>query len=134
CFITTTGVGVLDGRVQGVAAVRPGDAVLVSGPIGEHGITVLLARGELDIAADDLVSDTAPLHELSAAVLDAARGGVRVMRDATRGGVATVLNEIARATELAVVVDEAAVPVRPVVTGAAELLGIDPLYLACEGR
>jgi hydrogenase expression/formation protein HypE len=133
CYITTTGIGWLD-RPHGMSPrqARPGDSVLVSGPIGDHGITILLARGELDIAAD-LVSDTAPLHAATAALLDAA-DGVRVMRDATRGGVATVLNEIAEAAQVAVVVDEAAVPVRPAVTGACELLGIDPLYVACEGR
>lgn len=133
CYINTAGVGVLD-RPQAytAAAVRPGDAVLVSGPIGEHGVTIMLARGELDIEAE-VVSDTAPLHELVAALLDAAPG-VRVLRDATRGGVATILNEVARAAGVAVVVDDAAVPVRPAVTGACELLGIDPLYVACEGR
>jgi hydrogenase expression/formation protein HypE len=132
CYITTTGVGWLrrPHRMDAREA-RPGDAVLVSGPIGDHGVTILLARGELDIDAD-LVSDTAPLHVATAALLDAAR--VRVMRDATRGGVATVLNEIAEAAGVALVVDEAAVPVRPAVTGACELLGIDPLYVACEGR
>ena len=115
------------------AAARPGDVVLVSGPIGDHGITVMLARGELDISAD-IVSDTAPLHEISAGLLDAAGDGVRLLRDATRGGVATICNEVATAAQVAVVLDEAALPVRPVVNGASELLGIDPLYVACEGR
>ncbi|GAA2453856.1 hydrogenase expression/formation protein HypE [Actinomadura vinacea] len=132
CYVNTAGVGVLErADALGAAAVRPGDAVLVSGPIGEHGVTIMLARGELDIEAD-LRSDTAPLHEPIAALLDA--GGVRMLRDATRGGVATVLNEMARAAETGIVVDEDAVPVRPVVNGACELLGIDPLYVACEGR
>ena len=133
CYVNTAGVGVIEypGRL-GVATARPGDAVLVSGPVGDHGVTVMLARGELDIEAD-LVSDTAPVHGLVAELL-AATSGVRAMRDATRGGVATILNEVARAAEVAVVVDEAAVPVRPEVRGAAELLGIDPLYVACEGR
>ncbi|GII00135.1 hydrogenase expression/formation protein HypE [Planobispora takensis] len=133
CYVNTAGVGVIDrpGRL-GAATVRPGDAVLVSGPVGAHGITIMLARGELDIEAD-LVSDTAPLHGLVAALL-AAAPGVRVMRDATRGGVATVLNEVAGAAGVAVVVDERAVPVEPEVRGASELLGIDPLYVACEGR
>jgi hydrogenase expression/formation protein HypE len=107
--------------------------VLVSGPIGDHGVTIMLARGELDISAD-IVSDTAPLHEITAALLDAAGDGVRLLRDATRGGVATICNEVAAASGVAVVLDEAAVPVRPVVNGASELLGIDPLYVACEGR
>ncbi|MDF2980025.1 MAG: hypE [Actinomycetospora sp.] len=107
--------------------------VIVSGPLGDHGITIMIARGELDIEAD-LSSDTAALHELTAGLLDAGGDGVRVLRDATRGGVATILNEIAAASQTAVVVDEASVPVREVVSGAAELLGIDPLYVACEGR
>ncbi|WP_024876788.1 hydrogenase expression/formation protein HypE [Saccharomonospora piscinae] len=132
CYINTTGVGLLPpDRALGIHTARPGDAVLVSGPVGEHGVTVMLARGELDIEAD-LVSDTAPLGELCARLL--ATGGVRAMRDATRGGVATVLNEVARAADVAVVVDEDAVPVRDEVRGACELLGIDPLYVACEGR
>jgi hydrogenase expression/formation protein HypE len=133
CYVNTAGIGVLDRPVAlSPGAVRPGDAVIVSGPIGEHGVTVMLARGELDIEAE-VASDTAPLHELVAALLDAGPA-VRILRDATRGGVATVLNEVAQAAGVAVVLDEAAVPVRPVVTGACELLGIDPLYVACEGR
>jgi len=133
CYINTAGVGVLEREVTlRASGVRPGDAVLVSGPIGEHGVTILLARGELDIEAD-LDSDTAPLNELAAALLDAVPG-VRMMRDATRGGVATILNEVAVAAQVSVVVNEAAVPMLPVVTGACELLGIDPLYVACEGR
>jgi hydrogenase expression/formation protein HypE len=133
CYINTAGIGVIrDDRVLGVATARPGDAVLVSGAIGDHGITVMLARGELDIAAD-LTSDTAPLNDIVATLL-AAVPGVRAMRDATRGGVATILNEIARDADVAVVVREDAVPVRPEVRGACEILGIDPLYVACEGR
>ncbi|WP_433273017.1 hydrogenase expression/formation protein HypE [Pseudonocardia xinjiangensis] len=134
CYITTAGVGVLERPVVlSAAAAKPGDVVLVSGPIGDHGITVMLARGELDISAD-IVSDTAPLHEITAGLLDAAGEGVRLLRDATRGGVATICNEVAVAAQVAVVLDEAALPVRPVVNGASELLGIDPLYVACEGR
>ena len=133
CYITTAGVGVIAGPKElGVATARPGDAILVSGPIGEHGVTVMLARGELDIEAD-LVSDTAPLHTLVADLM-AAAPGVRAMRDATRGGVATILNEVARAAEVAAVVNEDDIPVRDEVRGACELLGIDPLYVACEGR
>jgi len=134
CYITTAGVGLLDRPATlSAAAAQPGDVVLVSGPIGDHGITVMLARGELDIEAD-IVSDTAPLHELTAALLDAVPDGVRLLRDATRGGVATICNEVAVASQVAVVLDESAVPVRPEVNGASELLGIDPLYVACEGR
>lgn len=118
----------------GMAHARPGDVVLVSGPIGDHGVTIMLARGELDLEAD-LRSDTASLAGLVERLLAATSGGgVRAMRDATRGGVATVLNELAMAAGVGVVVDEDAVPVREAVRGAAELLGIDPLYVACEGR
>jgi hydrogenase expression/formation protein HypE len=115
-----------------VATARPGDVVIVSGPIGEHGITIMLARGELDIESE-VTSDTAPLNGLVERLLDAARACAG-LRDATRGGVATICNEVARAAGVAVVVDEEAVPVRPDVRGACELLGIDPLYVACEGR
>lgn len=132
-YINTSGVGVLERPVDvGAQNVRPGDAVLVSGPIGEHGITIMLARGDLDIEAD-ITSDTAPLNGLIDNVLQATTA-VRCMRDATRGGVATVLNEVAGASEVAVVIDEKLVPVSPIVTGASEILGIDPLYVACEGR
>jgi hydrogenase expression/formation protein HypE len=133
CYVNTAGVGVIERPGElGVATARPGDAVIVSGPIGEHGITIMLARGELDIESE-VESDTAPLNELVERLLDAAPG-VRGLRDATRGGVATICNEVARAAGVAVVVDEEAVPVRPDVRGACELLGIDPLYVACEGR
>ena len=134
CYLNTAGIGLLERDLTlTAAAARPGDAVLVSGPIGEHGVTIMLARGDLGIESG-VSSDTAPLHDLSAVLLDRLGDGVRCLRDATRGGVATVLNEIAGDSEVAVVVDEAAVPVRAEVTGACELLGIDPLYVACEGR
>jgi hydrogenase expression/formation protein HypE len=134
CYINTAGVGVLERPAElGAHRCRPGDAVIVSGPIGDHGVTVMLARGELEIESD-VTSDTAPLHGLVAALLDAVPDGVRAMRDATRGGVATILNEMAKASNVAVIVDEDTVPVRPEVNGACEILGIDPLYVACEGR
>ncbi len=133
CFINTAGVGVLERDITlGADRVRPGDAVLVSGPIGDHGVTIMLARGELDISSD-VTSDTAPLAGLVDTLLSAT-DGVRCLRDATRGGVATILNEVAVASDVAVVVDEAAVPMRTEVRGASEILGIDPLYVACEGR
>ena len=133
CYINTAGVGVIERPVElSAAKARPGDVVLVSGPIGDHGVTIMLARGELDIESD-VESDTAPLHELIGRVLDATTG-VRCMRDATRGGVATILNEVAVASDVAIVIDENAVPMRPEVRGASEILGIDPLYVACEGR
>ena len=133
CYINTAGVGVIERDVElGARFARPGDAVLVSGPIGEHGITIMLCRGELDIESD-ITSDTAPLHGLAAGLLDAT-SGVRCMRDATRGGVATVLNEVAATAAVGIRIDENAIPLRPDVVGACEVLGIDPLYVACEGR
>jgi hydrogenase expression/formation protein HypE len=133
CYINTAGVGVIERPLSlGAAHVKPGDAVLVSGPIGDHGVPIMLARGELDIVAD-IASDTAPLTGLVDRLLTAT-AAVRCLRDATRGGVATVLNEVARAADVAVVLDERAIPVRPEVRGACEILGIDPLYVACEGR
>lgn len=132
-FVTTAGVGAIpEGRVLDAGAVEVGDAVLVSGPIAEHGIAVLLARGDLAIEAD-VRSDTAPLHGLVEVLLDAAPG-TRWLRDATRGGVGTVCNELARDTDLTVVLEEAELPVKAQVASACELLGIDPLYVANEGR
>jgi hydrogenase expression/formation protein HypE len=134
CYINTAGVGIIERPVElGAHRCRPGDAILVSGSIGDHGITIMLARGELDIEAD-IASDTAALHTLVGSLFDAVPDGVRALRDATRGGVATILNEMAKASGVAMVVDEQTVPVRPEVTGASEILGIDPLYVACEGR
>jgi hydrogenase expression/formation protein HypE len=137
CYINTAGIGIIardfgDLGALGVARARPGDVLVVSGPVGDHGVTIMLARGELDIEAD-VRSDTAPLNGLVAALLDAVPS-VRAMRDATRGGVATILNEIARAADVGVLASEADIPVRAEVRGACELLGIDPMYVACEGR
>ena len=133
CYINTAGIGVVEHEVSlGVVNAQPGDVVIVSGPIGDHGVTIMLARGELDIEAD-IVSDTAPLNGLVADLLSATTG-VRALRDATRGGVATILNEVAAAAGVGVLVNEDAIPVTPVVRGASELLGIDPMYVACEGR
>jgi hydrogenase expression/formation protein HypE len=133
CYINTAGVGVIERDTSlGVAQARPGDAILVSGPIGDHGVTIMLARGELDIEAD-IGSDTAPLNGLVSSLLEQV-DGVRALRDATRGGVATILNEIATAAQAGIVVNESDLPVRAEVRGASELLGIDPMYVACEGR
>jgi hydrogenase expression/formation protein HypE len=133
CYINTAGVGLIERDVTlGAARARPGDAIIVSGPIGDHGITIMLARGELDIEAD-ICSDTAPLNGLVAELLNSVPS-VRAMRDATRGGVATILNEIAKAANVGVLVSEDDIPVRAEVRGASELLGIDPMYVACEGR
>ena len=131
---TPPGVGLIERTTpsSGSRTARPGDAIIVSGPIGDHGVTIMLARGELDIEAD-IESDTAPLNGLVAGLL-AATAGVRALRDATRGGVATILNEIAKAADVGVLVTEDAIPVRAEVRGASELLGIDPMYVACEGR
>jgi hydrogenase expression/formation protein HypE len=133
-YIVTTGVGlVAEGVVLAPQLVRPGDKVLVSGTIGDHGVAIMLARGDLDIEAD-VRSDTQPLWPIAAALMDVCGAGLRCMRDATRGGVATVLNEIALAAEVGIVLEESRVPVRPEVTGAGEILGIDPLYVANEGK
>jgi hydrogenase expression/formation protein HypE len=134
CYINTAGVGLIchDGAELGVARAQPGDVIIASGPIGDHGITIMLARGELDIEAD-VQSDTAALNGLVAGLL-AATDGVRALRDATRGGVATILNEIAKSAGVGVLANEDDIPVRTEVRGACELLGIDPMYVACEGR
>jgi hydrogenase expression/formation protein HypE len=131
-FITTAGVGVIPpGRLLAATQARPGDLVLVNGPLGDHGAAVMAARGDLALETT-LESDCRPLHGLMAALLDAAPG-TRCARDATRGGVAAVLNEIAIAADAGISIDEASIPVRPAVAGVCEILGLDPLYLANEG-
>ena len=132
-YVTTAGIGVvaLDAGL-GPERARPGDRVLVSGTLGDHGMAVMIARGELELEVE-LVSDTAPVHELTASLLELG-DGLRWMRDPTRGGLATALNELVQQANLAVVLDEAALPLRPAVVGACEILGIDPLYVANEGR
>ncbi|HEV3340232.1 MAG TPA: hydrogenase expression/formation protein HypE [Pirellulales bacterium] len=133
-YISTTGIGVIDPRADlHIARVRPGDRVLVSGPIGNHGMAIMLARAELEIRAD-IRSDTRSLLGLTEALLASAGTGIKWMRDATRGGVATVLNELAREAGVAVTIDEAAVPLDDEVRGACELLGVDPLHVANEGQ
>jgi len=132
-YVTTAGIGLLDLRaVLGVGRVRPGDRVLVSGGIAEHGIAVMLARGNLELELD-VESDTAPLNGLTAA-LCALGPELRWMRDPTRGGLATTLNELAAGAGATVVLDETAIPVRDDVRAACEILGIDPLYVANEGK
>jgi hydrogenase expression/formation protein HypE len=133
-YACTSGIGVVDPRASmATAALRPGDRILVSGPIGEHGTAIMLARGEFDLEAE-IESDTCSLWPAVDALLEEAGPALRCMRDATRGGVASALNELARASRVAMLVSEAAVPVRPAVAGAAELLGIDPMYVANEGK
>nr|WP_277873018.1 hydrogenase expression/formation protein HypE [Raineyella fluvialis] len=131
-FITTAGVGLVpSGRSLGAARVERGDRVLVSGPIADHGMAVMLARGDLAIEAP-IRSDTRAINSLVEALV-AAAPGTRWMRDATRGGLATVLNELARACGLGVVVEDDAVPVREMTRAACDMLGLDPLYVANEG-
>jgi hydrogenase expression/formation protein HypE len=133
-YICTSGIGAVDQRASlSTAALRPGDRVIVSGTIGEHGTAIMLARDEFELEAD-VESDTRSLWPAVDALLDEAGPSLRCMRDATRGGVASALNELARASGVAILVDEAAVPVVPAVMGAAELLGIDPMYVANEGK
>lgn len=133
-YITTAGIGApIPGLELDAGKVRPGDAVLLSGPVGDHGITILLARGELDFEAD-ICSDTRPLLGLVLSLAQAAGSGVRWMRDPTRGGVATALNELARDSRLGIVIFEERVPVTNAVRGACELLGLDPLHIANEGQ
>ena len=133
-YICTTGVGMVDPRADlAPDRLRPGDQILVSGPVGEHGTAIMLARNEFDLDAE-LESDTRPLWPAVDALLEAGGEDVHCLRDATRGGVASVLNELARASRVSVVVREAQVPVSPIVHAAAELLGIDPMYVANEGK
>jgi hydrogenase expression/formation protein HypE len=133
-YLTTAGVGAVDPRASlSPAGLRPGDRILVSGTIGDHGTAIMLARGEFDLDAE-VESDTRSLWPAADALLDAAGPQLRCMRDATRGGVASVLNELARASGVAMVVREGDVPVQPAVAGAAEILGIDPMYVANEGK
>ena len=133
-YITTTGIGrIMPQVVLDAQSVCPGDKILLSGPIGDHGITILLARGELDLAAD-LSSDTRCVLPLVEAVVKAAGPGIRWMRDPTRGGVATSLNELARDCGLGIVLLEEDIPMRDQVRGACELLGLDPLHIANEGQ
>lgn len=133
-YITTTGIGrLLSGVEIAPQSVRPGDRVLLSGPIGDHGITILLARGELDLESE-LRSDTRSVFPLVHALVREAGAGVRWMRDPTRGGVATSLNELARDCGLGIVLFEEKVPVHDSVRGACEILGLDPLHIANEGQ
>jgi hydrogenase expression/formation protein HypE len=131
-FITTTGIGrIREGVKTGGALARPGDAVIVTGDVGRHGCTILLARNEYGIVAD-VDSDCAPLWGAVDSVLTAA-SGVHVIRDATRGGVGTVLYEIAAESDVGVRLNAADIPVDPAVSGVCGMLGLDPLYLANEG-
>lgn len=132
-FVNTAGIGwIPDGRMIGGEQAQPGDVVLISGTLGDHGIAVLSARGELGFEAD-VTSDVAPLNHLITAVIEAAPH-THVLRDPTRGGLATTLNEIAAQSQVAILLDEASIPVKPAVRAACEMLGFDPLYVANEGK
>ena len=132
-FINTAGIGwIPDGREIGGQLAQPGDVVLVSGPVGAHGIAVLAARGELGFETE-IQSDVAPLNHMIQALLQAAPH-THVLRDPTRGGLATTLNEIAQQSQVGIWVDEQAIPVLPAVRAASEMLGFDPLYIANEGK
>ncbi len=133
-YICTTGLGWRDQRASmSPSALCPGDRILLSGSIGEHGMAIMLARGEFDLDAS-IESDSRSLWPAVDALLSAVGPELRCMRDATRGGVASVLNELARSSSVAMVVREGAIPVDPAVAGAAEILGIDPMYVANEGK
>ncbi len=133
-YICTTGLGRLDPRADlSPRSLRPGDRILVSGRVGDHGTAIMLARGEFDLAAP-IESDSRCLWPSVDALLAAAGPSLRCMRDATRGGVASVLNELASASGVAIQILEDRVPVHPAVAGACELLGIDPMYVANEGK
>lgn len=132
-YINTTGIGLIPPGLEiGGACAKPGDVVILSGTIGDHGIAVLAARGELGFETD-VRSDSAPLNHLIAAMLEAS-SNIHVLRDPTRGGVATTLNEIAHQSQTCIMLQEASIPVRPAVASVCEMLGFDPLYVANEGK
>jgi hydrogenase expression/formation protein HypE len=132
-FMTTTGIGVIrEGVDLGAHLAQPGDVVLVNGLLGDHGAAILCARGDMALETP-IESDCACLNGLIEAILRTAPG-VRFMRDATRGGIATILNEIAEASRVAIEINETATPIRDEVKGFCEILGLDPLYLANEGK
>ena len=133
-FINTTGIGIASHRhdISGKKA-QPGDAVLLSGTLADHGITIMSCQAGIDIGGD-IASDTQPLHRLVGALLENDAGAVRVLRDPTRGGLATSLCEIAKASRVDIAIEEDRLPVRPAVSTACEMIGLDPLYLANEGK
>lgn len=132
-FVTTAGIGVIPpGRELAANRIRPGDVVLVNGVLGDHGAAILAARGDMALSTD-LQSDCASLGHLIEAVL-AAAPGTRAARDATRGGIASTLNELAEASGVGILLNESRLPLRDEVRGVCEILGLDPLYLANEGR
>lgn len=137
-YINTAGIGFQKAGLPGRDAIRPGDAVLISGTVGCHGAAVMMARAGLLREDSPLLSDCRPLHRISAAALDAADsrhpGAIRILRDPTRGGVATTLNEFTDGMPFSIELTETDIPTDPSVTAACDMLGLDPLYCACEGR
>ena len=133
-YINTAGIGFQRADLPGKESIRPGDAVLVSGTIGCHGAAVMMARSGMLAENSPLRSDCAPLHEISAAALNAAGPDIRVLRDPTRGGIATTLNEFTEGMPFSIELGESVLPVDPAVEAACDMLGLDPLYCACEGR
>jgi hydrogenase expression/formation protein HypE len=134
CYITTAGVGLLRPGIQvGPHRARPGDAIIVSGTMGDHGMAIMSVREGLEFESP-IRSDCAALNGMIAEILDAAGIAVHAMRDPTRGGLASTLNEIAHSSDVGVAIDESQVPVRPEVQSACELLGLDPVYVANEGK
>lgn len=132
-FVNTAGIGVIPSGVHvGAARTRPGDVILINGYLGDHGAAILNARGDLGLEVD-IESDCAPLHDLVEAMIEACPD-LHAMRDATRGGIATVLNEFAETASVAIRLDECSLPIREETKGVCELLGLDPLYLANEGK
>jgi hydrogenase expression/formation protein HypE len=138
-FINTSGIGVIDCPVQlSATRAQPGDKVILSGTLGDHGTTIMIARGELELETD-IASDCAPLQSLVADMIDESKArdqleGLHCFRDPTRGGLATTLNEIALSAEVCIEIEEDLIPVREEVRGACEILGLDPLYVANEGK
>lgn len=135
-YINTAGIGFQRADLPGKEGIRPGDAVLVSGSIGCHGAAVMMARSGLLRENSPLRSDCQPLHQISAAAMNAAAdsSALRILRDPTRGGIATTLNEFTENMPFSIELDETAIPVDPAVEAACDMLGLDPLYCACEGR
>jgi len=133
-YIITTGIGVMRPDITlSSTSVRPGDKIILSGTLGDHGVAIMIARGNLDLEAE-VASDTQPLVSLVGTIVETAGRDLRFMRDPTRGGLGTVMNELARDSGYGIVLREEAIPVRDVVNGACEILGIDPLYVANEGK
>ena len=134
-YLSTAGVGVRDPRATlSTDALRPGDRIVVSGSMGDHGTAIMLARNDFELMAPEVKSDTRSLWPVVDALLEEVGPSLRCMRDATRGGVASVLNELARASQVAMTVREVDGPVHPAVAGASDMLGLDPWYVANEGK